>query len=160
MSSYLSKLPKDILINCIMPMIAQPPLDDWAQRLFKWTSPRFHISMFELDEYCNNGLLVHTEQWATELVAAMPLSAFTIFSNDIIPFSIHKQLHGRGSDETLVLVREIHHSALSHRTWRDADAIGSHLLNSVAIAVQRCTGMALRESLEKEVERVYGPQVA
>ena len=160
MSSYLSKLPNDILINCIMPMLAQPPLDDWAQRLFEWTSPRFHIPMFELGEYCNNGLLVHTEQCATELVAAMPLSAFTIFSNDIIPFSIHKQLHGSGSDETLVLVREIHHSALSHRTWRDADAIGSHLLNSVAIAMQRCTGMALRESLEKEVERVYGPQVA
>ena len=43
MSSYLDKLPKDISINCIMSMMAQPPLDDWAQRLFEWTSPRFHI---------------------------------------------------------------------------------------------------------------------
>ena len=106
MSSYLSKLPKDILINCIMPMIAQSPLDDWALRYFEWTSLRFHIPMFELDEYCNNGLSVHTEQWATELVAAMPLSAFTIFSNDIIPVSIYKQLDGR-ADETPVLKRWI-----------------------------------------------------
>ena len=74
------------------------------------------------------------------------------------PFAVETM--GGLSISALQLVREIHHSALSHRTWRDADAIGSHLLNSIAIAVQRCTGMALRESLEREVERVYGPQVA
>lgn len=74
------------------------------------------------------------------------------------PFAVETM--GGLSESALQLVREIHNSALSHHTWRDADAIGSHLLNSIAIAVQRCTGMALRESLEKDVERVYGPQVA
>ena len=74
------------------------------------------------------------------------------------PFAVETM--GGLSKSALQLVREIHHSALSHHTWRDADAIGSRLLNSIASAVQRCTGMALRESLEKDVERVNGPLVA
>jgi len=44
--------------------------------------------------------------------------------------------------------------------WRDADAIGAHLLDSVAIAVQRCTGMALRASVERETVRVLGAVAA
>jgi hypothetical protein len=42
------------------------------------------------------------------------------------------------------------HSAGDHCTWREADAIGTHLVDSIAIAVQRCTGMALRVSLNRE----------
>ena len=52
------------------------------------------------------------------------------------------------------------YSASSHCTWRDADAIGSHLLDSVAIAVQSCTGMALRASREREMTRALGARAA
>ena len=31
-----------------------------------------------------------------------------------------------------------------YSTWRDASTIGTHLVNAVAIAVQRCNGMALQ----------------
>ena len=44
----------------------------------------------------------------------------------------------------------------THTTWRDADTIGSHLLSSIAIAVQKCTGMALRASGQKEADLVFG----
>ena len=60
----------------------------------------------------------------------------------------------------LQLVREIHHSASTHCTWRNADTIGSHLLDCVAIAVQRCTGMALRASVERETTRALGARAA
>ena len=43
---------------------------------------------------------------------------------------------------------------------RDADAIGTHLLNCVAIAVQRCTGMSLRASVEREMVLTTGAQAA
>ena len=39
-----------------------------------------------------------------------------------------------------------HHSAGDHNTWRDAAIIGTHLVDAVAIAVLRCTGMALQKS--------------
>jgi len=58
-----------------------------------------------------------------------------------LPFAVETM--GGLSESALRLLREIHHSASTHCTWRDADAIGSHLLDSVAIAVQKCTGMAL-----------------
>ena len=64
------------------------------------------------------------------------------------------------SKSALQLVREIHHSASTHCTWRNADAIGSHLLDCVAIAVQRCTGMALRASVERETTRALGARAA
>ena len=48
----------------------------------------------------------------------------------------------------------------THCTWRDADSIGTHLLDSVSIAVQRCTGMALRASREAEMVRVLGAEAA
>ena len=48
-------------------------------------------------------------------------------------------------------IREIHHTAQQqHCTWREADAIGGHLVDSVAIAVQHWTGRALRASEEEE----------
>ena len=55
---------------------------------------------------------------------------------------------------------DTNHSASTHCTWRDADAIGSHLLDCVAVAVQRCTGMALRASVEREMARVVGARAA
>ena len=64
------------------------------------------------------------------------------------------------SESAQQLLREIHHSASTHCTWRDADAIGSHLLDSVAITVQRCTGMALRASVERETTRALGARAA
>ena len=45
---------------------------------------------------------------------------------------------------------DTNHSAEQHRTWRNVDEIGAHLMNSIAIAVQRCCGMALRASMENE----------
>ena len=54
------------------------------------------------------------------------------------------------SESAQQLIREIHHSAGSHCTWRDAAAIGVYPVESVAIAVQRCTGMALQASVERD----------
>ncbi len=48
----------------------------------------------------------------------------------------------------------------SDSTHSNADAIGSHLLDSVAIAVQRCTGMALRASRDREMTRALGVRAA
>lgn len=75
-----------------------------------------------------------------------------------LPFAVETM--GGLSESALQLVREIHHSASTHCTWRDADAIGTHLLDSVSIAVQRCTGMALRASREAEMARVLGTEAA
>ena len=73
---------------------------------------------------------------------------------------VARQLTSAESSSALRLVREIHHSASTHRKWRDAEAIGAHLLDSVAIAVQRCNGMAVRASVEREATRVFGAQAA
>ena len=75
-----------------------------------------------------------------------------------LPFAVETM--GGLSKSALQLVREIHHSASTHCTWRNADAIGSHLLDCVAIAVQRCTGMALRASVERETTRALGARAA
>jgi hypothetical protein len=75
-----------------------------------------------------------------------------------LPFAIETMGGLSGSAERLL--REVHHSASTHCTWRDADAIGSHLLDCVAIAVQRCTGMALRASVDRETTRVLGARAA
>jgi len=42
----------------------------------------------------------------------------------------------------------------------DADEIGAHLVDSIAVAVPRCTGMALRASLEKERRIAMGASAA
>ena len=55
------------------------------------------------------------------------------------------------SEAAQTLIREIHHAADTHNMWRDADAVGAHLVDSVAIAAQRCNGMALRASREREM---------
>ena len=44
----------------------------------------------------------------------------------------------------------VHRSAQQRSAWRDADEIGAHLVDSIAIAVQRCTGLAVRASAERE----------
>ena len=58
------------------------------------------------------------------------------------------------------LIREVHHSAETHCTWRDATDIGAHLLDSIAIGVQRCVGMALRASIEMEARVALGVAAA
>ena len=75
-----------------------------------------------------------------------------------LPFAIETM--GGLSESAQQLIREIHYSAGSHCTWRDADAIGTHLVDSIAIAVQRCTGMALQASMEKEMQRAMGARAA
>ena len=75
-----------------------------------------------------------------------------------LPFAVETM--GGLSESALQLLREIHHSASTGSTWRDADTIGSHLLDSVAIAVQRCCGMSVRASVERESTRVFGAQAA
>ena len=75
-----------------------------------------------------------------------------------LPFAVETM--GGLSETAQQLIREIHHSASTHCTWRDADAIGTHLVDSIAIAVQRCTGMALSASLEREMQLVMGAQAA
>ena len=44
--------------------------------------------------------------------------------------------------------------------WRDANAIGTHLVDAIAIAVQRCTGMALQASMDREVQQAMGAAAA
>ena len=75
-----------------------------------------------------------------------------------LPFAV-ETMGGMG-DSAQQLLREVHHCANTHCTWRDADAIGSHLLDCVAVAVQRCTGMALRASVERETRRALGARAA
>ena len=74
------------------------------------------------------------------------------------PFAVETM--GGLSDSALNLIREIHNTAGSHCTWRDADVIGGHLLKSVAIAVQSCSGMALRMSLERQMVAALGGRAA
>ena len=64
------------------------------------------------------------------------------------------------SESALQLVREIHHSAGTSGIWRDPDTIGAHLLDSIAIAVQRGCGMAVRASVDGEMRRVFGAAAA
>ena len=65
-----------------------------------------------------------------------------------LPFAV--ETTGGLSETAQRLIREIHHSASTHWSWRDANAIGTHLVDSIAIAVQRCTGMVLRASMKRE----------
>lgn len=65
-----------------------------------------------------------------------------------LPFAV--EATGGLSESAQRLIREIHHSAQQHCTWREADTIGSHLVDSIAIAVQHWTGKALRASVEEE----------
>ena len=70
-----------------------------------------------------------------------------------LPFAVESM--GGLSESAQQLIGEIHHSAGSH-TWRDADTIGNHLVDAIAIAVQRCTGMALSECVHRERRAVLG----
>ncbi len=72
------------------------------------------------------------------------------------PFAL--ETTGGFSASAKQLMLEIHNTAKAHTTWRDADTIGSHLLSSIAIAVQKCTGMALRASGQKEADLVFGQE--
>ena len=67
---------------------------------------------------------------------------------------------GKLSRTAIRLIREIHHSADTHCTWRDASGIGTHLLDSIAFGVQRCVGMALRASIEIEARVALGAAAA
>lgn len=75
-----------------------------------------------------------------------------------LPFAVESM--GGLTESAQQLIREVHHSAGDHCTWRDADVIGSHLVDSIAIAVQRCTGMALQVSLDKERRVAVGASAA
>ena len=75
-----------------------------------------------------------------------------------LPFA--EETMGGLSESALQLMREIHHSASTHCTRRDADAIDSHLLDSVAVAVQRCTSKALRASVQRETVLVMSARAA
>ena len=75
-----------------------------------------------------------------------------------LPFAIESM--GGLSETAQQLIREIHHAASTHCTCRDANAIGTHLVDSIAIAVQRCTGMALSASLEREMQLAMAAQAA
>lgn len=75
-----------------------------------------------------------------------------------LPFAIETM--GGLSESAQQLIREIYHAARTHCTWRDANAIGTHLVDSIAIAVQRCTGMALQASLGREMQLAMGAQAA
>ena len=75
-----------------------------------------------------------------------------------LPFAVETM--GGLSESAQQLIREIHYSAGNHNTWRDAAIIGTHLVDAVAIAVQRCTGMALQRSQWREREVAMGAEAA
>ena len=47
-----------------------------------------------------------------------------------LPFAVESM--GGLSESAQQLIREIHHLAGDHCTWREADAIGTHLVDSIA----------------------------
>ena len=75
-----------------------------------------------------------------------------------LPFAVESM--GGLSESAQQLIRAIHYSAGSHRTWRDAGTVGTHLVNVVAIAVQRCTGMALQKTQWMERDVAMGSRAA
>ena len=75
-----------------------------------------------------------------------------------LPFAV--ETTGGMSELAKRLIREIHFAAHQHCTWRDVEAVGSHLVDAIAIAVQRCSGMALRASLERERRIAMGTSAA
>ena len=54
------------------------------------------------------------------------------------------------------LILAIPYAAHMHTTWRDAERIGTHLLDAIAIAVRCCSGTALRRSRDRERETERG----
>ena len=96
----------------------------------------------------------------TNLVLTIPYFRLVAEAMDAVrlPFAVESM--GGLSETAQQLIREIHHSASTQCTWRDADTIGTHLVDSIAIAVQRCTGMTLRASLEREMQLAMGAQAA
>ena len=75
-----------------------------------------------------------------------------------LPFAVETM--GGLSESAQQLIRETHHSTGDHNTWHDAAIIGTHLVDAVAIAVQRCTGMALQKSQWRERQVATAAQVA
>ena len=75
-----------------------------------------------------------------------------------LPFAV--ETTGGLSKSAQQLIAAIQYSAGQHCTWREQTAIGAHLVNAIAIAVQRCTGLALRVSLEKERRVALGVAAA
>ena len=71
-----------------------------------------------------------------------------------LPFAVESM--GGLSETAQQLIRGVHHSVGSHCTWRDANAVGTHLVDAVAMAVQRCTGMALQTSADREMRVAMG----
>ena len=75
-----------------------------------------------------------------------------------LPFAVESM--GGLSQSAQQLLREIHNAAASGCSWRDAEDIGIHLVDSIAIAVQRCNGMALQASVVMEARVALGPAAA
>ena len=71
-----------------------------------------------------------------------------------LPFAVESM--GGLSQTAQQLLRELHHAASSGCTWRDADDIINHVIDSIAIAVQRCNGRAQRTSMEMEARAALG----
>ena len=71
-----------------------------------------------------------------------------------LPFAV--ETTGAFSESAQQLVRDIHHSTGQHYTWRDADIIGAHLVDSIAVAVQRSEGVALHASVAQERDTAMG----
>ena len=97
------------------------------------------------------------DKWASKKVRKYSACAERLGATHL-PFAVESM--GGLSESALQLVREIHHSAGTSGTWRDPDTIGAHLLDSIAIAVQRGCGMAVRASMDGEMRRVFGAAAA
>ena len=71
-----------------------------------------------------------------------------------LPFAAETM--GGLSESAQQLIREIHHSAGNHNTWRDAAIIGTHIVDAVAIARAEMYGHGAAEEPEEPVAGAGG----
>ena len=71
-----------------------------------------------------------------------------------LPFAV--ETLGGLSQTAQQLIRETHHSAKQHCTRRDVDAIATHLVDSIAIAIQSTLGRSRQVSLERKARIAMG----
>ena len=67
----------------------------------------------------------------------------------VCPPSLSIETMGGLSTSAQQLLREIHHTASTRSTWCDVDTVGNHLVDSIDVAVQCCSGMAVRASMDR-----------
>lgn len=100
-NQQLRALPLDVIIEHIVPLLAsqKKSVDDWALKLLEWTSPRDCKKINDLEEYD-----AVAEYHHSVVVSDSPLTAFTIFGPEDIPFSMYKALDAKNKEQVTPLM--------------------------------------------------------